>query len=207
MHALLTMLGGGDRRSIGRANEVAALVEADPAQLPVLISGMSAQDPLIRMRCADAAEKATLRHTEHLQPHKSALLGELSRTEQAEVRWHVAQMLPRLALSASEQDRVFATLTGYLGDASSIVRTCALQGLHDLALKYPAWRSDAIRVIAQHAAAGSAAMRARGRKLLATLDGPSAQEEGSAAGSAGLAGSAGSPTSPASGRRDPMTPA
>jgi hypothetical protein len=170
MHAVLAMLADGDRRSIGRANEVAALVESDPALLPVLLSGMSDRDPLIRMRCADAAEKVTLRHPERLLPHKAALLGKLSRIEQAEVRWHVALMLPRLALSDIEQERVISTLTGYLGDASSIVRTCALQGLHDLALKYPAWRADAARLIRKHAAAGTPAMKARGRKLLAALD-------------------------------------
>lgn len=170
MHVILAMLTGGDRRSIGRADEVAALVEADPDLLPVLLSGMSDRDPLIRMRSADAAEKATLRHPQRLQPHKAALLGKLSRIEQAEVRWHVALMLPRLALSAIEQERVLATLTGFLGDASSIVRTCVLQALHDLAVKYPAWRADAVRLIGQHAASGTPAMKARGRKLLASLD-------------------------------------
>lgn len=169
MHDILTMLAGGDRRSIGRANEVVAIVEAEPALLPVLLSGISDPDPVIRMRCADAAEKVTLRHPRRLQPHKAALLGELSLVDQPELRWHVALMLPRLDLSTVEQRRVFSTLLGFLGDGSSIVRTCALQALHDLAQKYARWQPDATRLIEQHAATGTPAIRARGRKLLASL--------------------------------------
>lgn len=172
MHHILTLLAGGDRRSIGRANEVAAMAEAEPALLAVLLSGMSDPDPLIRMRCADAAEKVTLRHPRRLQPHKAVLLGALSLVDQPELRWHVAQMLPRLDLSTAEQQRVFTTLDLFLGDASSIVRTCALQALHDLALKHPRWRPDATRRIEEHAASGTPAMKARGRKLLASLAQP-----------------------------------
>lgn len=169
MHDILAMLSGGDRRSIGRANEVAAIVGAEPALLPVLLSGMLDPDPLICMRCADAAEKVTLRHPRRLQPHKAALLGELSLVDQPQLRWHVALMLPRLDLSTSEQRRVFSILESFLGDGSSIVRTCALQALHDLAMKYARWQPDASRLIEQHAATGTPAMRARGRKLLVSL--------------------------------------
>ena len=41
MHPILNMLEGGDRRSIGRSNEVAALVLEKPELFEVLISGMS----------------------------------------------------------------------------------------------------------------------------------------------------------------------
>ena len=61
MHQILAMLAGGDRRSIGRADEVAALAESDPGLLPLLISGMSNHEPLIRMRCADAADALNAR--------------------------------------------------------------------------------------------------------------------------------------------------
>ena len=55
--ALLEQLAGGDRRSIGRSNEVVATVLADPELLSVLFSGLDHDDPLIRMRAADAREK------------------------------------------------------------------------------------------------------------------------------------------------------
>ena len=55
MHSILKMLEGVDRRSIGRSNEVVALVQEKPELFDVLMSGMSLPDPLVRMRCADAA--------------------------------------------------------------------------------------------------------------------------------------------------------
>ena len=54
---IASALAGGDRRSIGRANEVASFVLAHAEHLPDLIDGLGHADPVIRMRCADAAEK------------------------------------------------------------------------------------------------------------------------------------------------------
>jgi alpha-beta hydrolase superfamily lysophospholipase len=56
---ILTLLEGGDRRSVGRADEVAALVSRNPKLFPQLIAGLWSDDPLVRMRAADAAEKVT----------------------------------------------------------------------------------------------------------------------------------------------------
>ena len=57
------------------------------------------------MRAADAVEKITARRPELLRPHKRRLLTELALIPQQEVRWHVAQMLPRLSLSAPSGGR------------------------------------------------------------------------------------------------------
>jgi hypothetical protein len=59
MYKILKMLAGGDRRSIGRSNEVVDLVLREPKLIDIRFSGMRLNDPLIRMRCADAAEKVT----------------------------------------------------------------------------------------------------------------------------------------------------
>jgi HEAT repeat protein len=52
---------------------------------------------------------------------------------QKEVRWHVAQLLPRLALTPRQQTQAVALLRGLLDDGSRIVRTFAMQALADLA--------------------------------------------------------------------------
>ena len=54
---ILSVLAGGDRRSIGRVGAVVPFVLAHPEQLPVLLDGMEGEDEVLRMRCADAAEK------------------------------------------------------------------------------------------------------------------------------------------------------
>ncbi len=74
MHELLALLEGGDRRSIGNVNAVIAAVEHDPSLIDVLFQGMLSEDPLIRMRAADAIEKITRKHLDWLQPYKEQLL-------------------------------------------------------------------------------------------------------------------------------------
>jgi len=87
---LLNKLSGGDRRSIGQANQVAGLILRRPALFPQLIEGLSNSDPLIRMRAADAAEKVTLRRPDLLKPFKARLLHLLDEATQRELRWHLA---------------------------------------------------------------------------------------------------------------------
>jgi hypothetical protein len=176
-HPLLAMLAGSDRRSIGRADEAAALVDGRPELLAVLIDGMGCADPLIRMRCADAVEKATRKHPERLQPHKAALLGRLAAIDQQELQWHLAQLWPRLRLTAAERQLVWSRLGTWLASPSRIVRTCAMQGLHDLARQHPARRPEAVRLIRQQLGSGSPAVEARGRKLLAALQGGTQRSE------------------------------
>ncbi len=169
-HPLLKMLEGGDRRSIGRSNEIVAQVLQQPPLFEVLISGIGLDDPLIRMRCADAAEKISVIHPEYLQAHKRTLIENYSRIEQKEVRWHVAAMLSRLKLTKKEQQRVVAILLDYTNDRSSIVKTLAMQALADLALR----DTTLLPVVQQHieelTVIGIPAMRARGRMLLKRLN-------------------------------------
>ncbi len=170
MHPILAMLQGGDRRSIGKSNEVVVMVLKEPELFDALFSGMLTDDPVIRMRSADAAEKVTAIHPEYLEPYKKALLKSLAKVEQAEVRWHVVPMLARLPLSKSEQTDVINVLTGYMNDRSSIVKTFAMQALYDLAERYEAWRPIALLHIKELVAIGTPAMKARGKKLLSKLN-------------------------------------
>ena len=62
------------------------------------------------MRAVDAAEKITVTRPELLKPHKLELLGLLDEAEQIELRWHLALMAPRLALTGPERMRVAAAL-------------------------------------------------------------------------------------------------
>ncbi len=103
MAQLLDRLQGGDRRSIGRVAEVVAEVLSNPDRFGELIAGMQHPDPVVRMRAADAAEKVSADHPDYLSRYKDELLHQIAQSTQQEVRWHVAQMLPRLALSADEQ--------------------------------------------------------------------------------------------------------
>ena len=198
-HKILGQLEGGDRRSVGRADEVAALVSRNPKLFPRLFAGLWSDDPLVRMRATDAAEKVTRTAPQLLQPYKAELLGLLAESAlgepefvesdqqpvqkrvrrsskqvvqqpiQQEVRWHLAVMVPRLKLIPAEAQRVASELAVYLDDRSSIVKTFALQGLWELAQQHPSVRPLVLELLERAARSGTPAMRARSRKLLAHL--------------------------------------
>jgi hypothetical protein len=163
---ILSLLEGGDRRTIGHADRVAAAVAKDPKLFPQLIAGLWSENPLVRMRAADAAEKVTRKHPALLQPFKKELLGLLAETTQQEMRWHLAAMVPRLTLTADERQLAASLLSGYLEDRSSIVKTFALQGLADLAQTDSSIRAKVIELLRASTRSGTPAMKARSRKLL-----------------------------------------
>jgi hypothetical protein len=163
---ILTLLAGGDRRTIGRSDEVAAMVSRDPGLFPQLIAGLWSGDPLVRMRAADATEKLTRANHEFLQPYKKELLGLMAETKQQELRWHLAAMIPRLPLQARERQRAASLMEGYLEDRSSIVKTSALQGLADLAQHDASLQPKVIELLRESIRNGTPAMKARSRKLL-----------------------------------------
>lgn len=167
---ILPLLQGGDRRMIGRSDQVAAMVAEAPELFPELIAGLWSEDALVRMRAADAAEKVTRKKRELLQPYKKELLGLMAETEQQELRWHLAAMVPRLLLNTKQRNLVTTLLVGYLEDRSSIVKTFALQGLADLAQDDPSIRPGVIEILREATRTGTPAMKARNRKLLVRLE-------------------------------------
>jgi len=169
VNAVAVALIGGDRRSLGGANAVARSIVADPIRFADAVAAMLVDDPVVRMRAADAVEKASRANPALLVPHTRQILHRAARIDQPEVRWHVAQIIPRLALTARETTRATAILFEYLEDESRIVRTCAMQALADLALRAPALRRRVLPVLRRLTDTGTPAMRARGRKLLAVL--------------------------------------
>ena len=167
---VLRLLEGGDRRTIGRADQVAAIVAKSLRLFPKLIAGLWSADPLIRMRAADAAEKVTRKHPELLTPFKKELLGLMTEATEQELRWHLAAMVPRLPLNAAERQLAISSLNGYLEDRSSIVKTFALQGLADLARGDPAIQPTVVEILRDATRNGTPAMKARSRKLLLRLE-------------------------------------
>ena len=169
---IFAKLKGGDRRSIGKADQVARAVAKNPKLFPELISGLLDADQLIRMRAADAVEKITRDQPKLLQPWKRLILDSASTIQDKEFRWHAAQLLPRLALTPAEQTEALDILHHYLTDKSSIVKTFAMQALVDIAIQTPdnaELRAQITPLIERLTRTGTPAMKARGRKLLKFL--------------------------------------
>jgi len=170
LHDVLKKLAGGDRRSIGRVDKVVAEVLNDPSLFKVVFNGMLSDDPIVRMRSADAVEKITAKRPEYLQPYKKELIRQVAKSDQQEVRWHVAQMFPRLELSKEEQAVIIEIILDYLNDKSKIVKTFSMQALADFAERDTALRPQVIELLEELIRTGSPAVRSRGRKLLEKLN-------------------------------------
>jgi len=169
MHRLVTLLADGDRRQKGRSESVVAAILKQPVRFGALVEGLRERDPALRMRVADAIEKITRTRPELLVPHKRSFLATFSRIDQKEVRWHLAQILPRLPLSAVERKQVFERLNSWLADDSRIVKAFALQGLADLALQDSRYRPRVLALVKRLMASGIPAVQSRARKLLPVL--------------------------------------
>jgi HEAT repeat protein len=166
MEDILEKLKGGDLRSTGRADEVAQEVLSAPEQVGMLVEGLEHELAVVRMRAADALEKVSRQRPEVLLPFKTRLLEHGARAEQQEVRWHLAQIIPRLALTVEECRQAAEFLFAYLSDRSRIVQTMALQALFDLSRQDAALSPRVQAVLEDLVENGPPSVRARARKLL-----------------------------------------
>ena len=159
-------LRGGDRLSIGQAESIAAAVLATPARFGELWACLSNQDPVVRMRAADALEKLGRVAPRLFDPHKAALLsGELD-DGTPELRWHLVAIASRLTLTEAEAE-AFAIRCNQIirHDRSRIVRVMALQALFDVAARHPAVAPLFAGALAYAAASALPSLRARAAKL------------------------------------------
>jgi oligoendopeptidase F len=169
MADIIDKLRGGDLRSIGRADEVAADVEKDPSLFEALFTGLRSVDPVLRARSADAIEKITRERPELLSKHKSEIITLLKSDTQQEVCWHMAQVVPRVRLTPREEKEVVSTLKNYLTHKSRIARASALEALLDLAEKNKKILKEVANIIRLQSETGSPALKSRARKLLKRL--------------------------------------
>jgi hypothetical protein len=103
--SLSSILRGGNRRSLDRANNVVTLILNQPARFPELIECLWRDDAVIRMRAADAAEKSSAQKPQLLRPFKAELLGLAAEASRPELRWHLALMIPLLPLTPADRKR------------------------------------------------------------------------------------------------------
>lgn len=167
MNEILDRLGGGDRRSIGAADTVTKKVLSDAALFAELIEGLWADDPIVRMRAADACAKVTLKQPLWLRPFAARLLKLAELTPQSELKWHLAQMIVRLRLTPAQRRRAIKLMKRQLRDASRIVRTFSLQALADLSQNDTGLRRQLPQILSRLCVDEAAAVRARARKLRA----------------------------------------
>lgn len=170
MRQILDLLVGGDRRSIGKSDEVVQIVLRQPANFDALFQGFYSPHPVVRMRTADAVEKITAEKPELLLPYHTPMLEMLEHCEQMEVQWHLAQIIPRLSLSPTEVFECYHKVEKYLASPSAIVNTFALQCLVDLAFQQNTLLTETKRHLKAGGTSRSKAVQSRCRKLIKEME-------------------------------------
>lgn len=164
------LLNGGDLRSIGHVDEVVEFVGNDQDRFNELMTGLTDDRPVVRMRSADAIEKLTRRHPELLHAHQTTLFQQLHTTPQQEVRWHLAQLMPRLTWTEQETADIVHVLIGWIDtESSAIVIVNSLQAIFDLSVVHPQHCDELKALLESQLEAGSPAVKSRSKKLLRNM--------------------------------------
>ncbi len=170
MGKMLNLLKEGDRRTIGRVADAVRLAVGKSHHIDELVDLLAHANPAVRMRAADALEKSTVQHAELLERHKDSLLELAELATQNEVRWHLAQILTRLDLEPDEMSGLADVFERWFRRADSrIVKTSALQGMADLAVRDQAYLDNALVMLEEALESPIPALSARARKLNGTL--------------------------------------
>ncbi|MFY9946809.1 MAG: hypothetical protein WAL07_12190 [Exiguobacterium chiriqhucha] len=164
------VLSGGDLRSIGHVDAVVAYVGNDPDRFSELMTGLTDDRPVVRMRSADAMEKVTRRHPKLLRAHQASLFEQLQIATQQEVRWHLAQLMPRMTWTEEEASGIVHVLTDWIDtETSAIVIVNALQAMFDLSAVHLRFHDELKALLESQLETGSPAVKSRSKKLLQKL--------------------------------------
>lgn len=170
MDKIEKLLNFGDLRSAGKSEEVIKLVLNNPDMFDSVVNSIFSDKPATRMRASDAVEKLTIEHPEWLKPYKKLFFSNIAEINQKEVRWHVAQILPRFNLTSREREKVFNLMLNYLEDKSQIVKTFAMQALTDIAMQDKSYVKRVRPIVLNLMRNGAPSQQSRGKKLLKDLD-------------------------------------
>lgn len=171
MGAIFDLIRDGDRRTTGGTAQAAALVRTGAHHVAELMDLLTHPNAAVRLRAADALEKASAGHEGLLAPYKDLLLELADGASQSELRGHLAQIVPRLDLQPDEiadAARLFGRW--FVKDASAVVRTFALQGMADLARLDARLIGPAAEMAERAAKSPVASLKARARKVKVALE-------------------------------------
>jgi hypothetical protein len=134
---VLPLLFSDKHPVVGDAKSVAARIARQPELLDDLIECLFSDEAGHRARAASALAAYAQKHMAALQPYKETLLQLLKEVDQWSVRYRLCQILPHLRLTRAEVALCYELFQSFLTDKSGALRTCALQGMTDLAFLEP----------------------------------------------------------------------
>jgi hypothetical protein len=150
---ILTMLTGGDSRSLGMTEEVVLKVLKKQSTLEELFSCLKSEDEIVRMRASDALEKVCSQQPEWFIPYIKFLLNEMSKIDQASVQWHLAQMLCEVRLTKAQAGKAIIILLNNLDKSTDwIVENLTLDALAVFVRKGLFEKAQFLKILDKHKA-------------------------------------------------------
>lgn len=167
---LIDLLAEGDKRTVNHVTEAVQWLESSPNLISAAIELLRNESEAIAMRAADCLEKFSRRNSFQLNSYKYDLVDVLVNVKQKEVRWHLAQILPRLKLSSSDLKKISKIwIHDYYNSPSSIVRAESLQALYEIRTSYPIIMSDFKKALTHGIDNGTPAVKARASLIFRDL--------------------------------------
>jgi len=142
----------------GHAFDAAIRVLEDPRLCRQLVECLWDEDEGVAGRAADALETVAAESPRTVARWKDALLGRLVEAGPIKLRWHLGLVVTGMRLTRPERRRVYGVLQGWLDDKSSIVKTCAMQGIAELTRQDLSLKDEALDLLRVLSRSGTPAM-------------------------------------------------
>lgn len=162
------LLEDGKKNSLGRVNDVVEIVLNDQSKLSELYKTIFHEDAWVRMRAIDAFEKVCRVHPEWIELYIDTIQMELSKSTQASIQWHIAQIYGEVALTKDQKSRAIEWLSTILNSKETdwIVAANAMTTLAGFVRKGDIDKSALLEILEIQKAHKSSAVVKRVHKLL-----------------------------------------
>lgn len=166
MNKFEKLLGGEDLRSLAKSKGLEKLIKTQ-TEFDELFASLLSEDRLIVMRAADVIEKVSKSHAEFLQAHTDELIEIFKKAGNKELKWHLAQLIPRLELNSVNSKTLLDLLYQWVLDKqnSRIVRVNALQSVFELSCESKLKLGKLKQLLAQLKEESIPSINARIRKI------------------------------------------
>lgn len=138
--AIERMLTGGHHNSLGRTEEVVALIMQDIEPIEALFRCYRSKDAVVRMRVSNAIKKIGQREERRLIPHIDRLLDDVGSLDQASAQWTLAQLFAMLVdhMNLGQKERATCLMQRNLaGHDDWIVLNTTIETLSEWAREDP----------------------------------------------------------------------
>jgi hypothetical protein len=161
---------GGNRTSVGNAQQVIAEVLKSPKKLEEIYSLFFDDDPVIVMRSSYVAMRVAEQKPESVEPYKKRLLTDLRKYKQQEIRWHIPQLLMHVTLTKAEQNKAYSQLMEWAEtDSSKIVAYYCLPTAAKFASQNPELFNDFVPRLKKLSNLGAKSVSNRCKKIAKEL--------------------------------------